>query len=182
MFALAYGISIGVLQEVIWKASSESRAQLTFVSVWCTLVSWEEQPSVSALGFEGQSSPATHNVRKLQWKSRAKTIVVFSWLISIALKGNPIIVCPAVLIPRRCISEDDPSPAAYHTVGFNLHPPLLLLKKGTFLKRIKYRKIPLPHYAVCFAFRKTSPAGDLLPPVVREHGVLMRCHGLRVSP
>lgn len=132
MVALAYGISMGLLQEVIWKASNESRAQLTCVSAWSTLVSHEQKSSAPALGFQGQSSPATHNIRKLQWKSRAKIIVVINWLISIAPKGNLIIVCPAALIPSRCISEDDPSPAEYHRIRFNLYPPLLLWKKWKY--------------------------------------------------
>lgn len=163
-FALAYGISIGVLQEVIWKARNESRVWLTRVSAWSTLVSSEQQFSTSALGFQSQSSPATHNVRKLQWKSPEKKIVAINWLISIAPEGNLIIVCPAALVLSRCISEGDPSPAAYHRVCFNLHPPLLLLKKGTYLKRIKDRNFPLPHHAVCFCPQKTSTCWTVASP------------------
>lgn len=145
---MAYGISIGVLQEVIWKAKSESRAWLTHVSAWSAMISCAQHPAASALGSQGLSSPASQNVRKPQWKSRGRKIVIINRQISIAAKGNQIAVCPAALIPNKCISKAGASSTAYPRVCFDLWPPLLPLKKGTYWKRRKSRNFSLSHCKV----------------------------------
>jgi len=66
MIALAYGTSMGLSQVVIWKTSGESTAWLTHVSAWSVMISCVQCSTASALGFQGQSSPAPRNAKKLQ--------------------------------------------------------------------------------------------------------------------